>query len=183
MKKLKTIANFFYLAIIVCLTTTAFFSAMSVLGLPQNFRAFVVQSGSMEPSLKTGSLVFIKSSSEYKIGDIVTFKSGPNVDIKNPRGTITHRIVEINQKSGQFFYVTKGDANEAPDVDLRPSSYVIGKVIFSIPYIGYPVGYVKTQKGFILLVVIPATIIIYSELLNLKKSIVEIVKKRNAKKT
>lgn len=182
MVKIKFIANFFYVVVILSLMAIALFSAMSVLGLPQNFRAFVVQSGSMEPAVKTGSLIFVKPFPEYRLGDIVTFKSGPDVDIKNPRGTITHRLVEIKKDGDLLFYVTKGDANDTPDAEVRPSDYVIGKVVFSVPYIGFPVGYAKTQNGFILLVVIPATIIIYSELINIKKSIISIIKKRHGQK-
>ena len=35
-------------------------------------KAYLVQSGSMEPAIKTGSVTIIKPASEYKIGDIIT---------------------------------------------------------------------------------------------------------------
>jgi len=53
---------------------------------------------------------------------------------------------------------------------------IIGKVIAVIPYIGYLAHFVRTPIGFILLIVIPATIIIILEIKNLTKEI-----KRKAK--
>ncbi|MFA6518836.1 MAG: signal peptidase I [Candidatus Shapirobacteria bacterium] len=174
-----------YLVVVFCLIAIASLSAMSVLGLPQNLRAFVVLSGSMAPSLKTGSLIFVKPSSEYKVGDIVTFKAGSDADIKNPANTVTHRVIDIKFKDNQISYLTKGDANTTPDLDPRPAGHVLGRVILSIPYIGYPVGYAKTQQGFILLVVIPATLIVYSELINIQKSVAKLIKnkKKHGQKT
>jgi hypothetical protein len=60
-----------------------------------------------------------------------------------------------------------GDANEELDRwDVTPSQ-IIGKVALTIPYLGYAVDFAKTPKGFILFVIIPATIVIYEELKNL----------------
>ncbi len=61
-------------------------SAMSVFGFPKSFRAFVVQSGSMEPTIKAGSIIFIHPVEEYVKDDIITFKPSAEVDIKNPKG-------------------------------------------------------------------------------------------------
>ena len=48
---------------------------------------------------------------------------------------------------------------------------IIGKEIVAVPYLGFPVGYAKTTPGLILLVIIPAVIIIYDEMQNIKKEI------------
>jgi len=157
---------------------TAGLSAMSVLGIPQGLRTFVVQSGSMQPAIKTGSLVFVKPQSDYQIDDIVTAKLDINADIKNPATTVTHRITEIKTEDDKTSYVTKGDANQSVDMNTRSKDMIIGKVVFTLPYLGFPVGFAKTQTGFIALIVIPATIIIYSELLKIKQEIVEIIKNK-----
>ena len=60
-------------------------------------------------------------------------------------------------------YRTKGDANNDVDAGLTLHSQVIGKVVYKLPILGYLVSFVKTQLGFTLLIVIPATVIIYSE--------------------
>src|SRR3989344_7094007 len=75
-----------------------------------NYKLFIVQSGSMEPEILTGSVVVVKPSSSYKIGDIITF--GPVPKGKLPT---THRIVESRTENNLTFYSTKGDANISKD--------------------------------------------------------------------
>jgi len=178
MKKTTKIIKVGYWLLMVLLVTIAGLSALSVIGLPQNFRAFVVQSGSMSPAIKTGSLVFIQPSTNYVKGDVITVKVGEDADIKNPKATITHRVVDIIQKDKQTFYTTKGDANDTPDMTPRPANLVLGKVVLTIPFLGYPVGFIKTSTGFIIAIVIPATIIVYGELLNIRKELTAIISKR-----
>ena len=48
---------------------------------------------------------------------------------------------------------------------------VLGRVFWDIPYVGYPIAYAKTQTGFIVLIVIPATLLVYSELQNIKREV------------
>jgi len=182
MRKIKKITNIFYKILFAFLLAIAGLAALSFFGLPKSLRLFVVQSGSMEPTVKTGSLVIVRPENQYKKNDIITFKSRPDADIKNPGLLITHRIVEIKDDKGEVFFTTKGDANESPDMEARPVGSVLGKVVFTIPYLGYPVGFAKTQTGFILLVVIPATIIVYSELLTIKNEALRLVRERRKRK-
>jgi len=46
---------------------------------------------------------------------------------------------------------------------------IIGKVIFTIPYIGYIGYFVRTPIGFILLIIIPATLLIIHEIIKIIK--------------
>lgn len=123
---------------------------------------FIVASGSMEPAIKTGSLVINTSEINYQIGDIVTYLQG--TDKKN---TVTHRIVWI----GENKFRTAGDANNRMDSNLFDKQQIIGKVKWVIPYAGYAAAFAKTPKGFILLVIIPATIIVYEEIRSVKKEL------------
>jgi signal peptidase len=140
---------------------------------------FVVKSGSMEPKIKTGSVVFDTKKNDYKVNDVITFK------VKDSKDTTTQRLheVKIDHKK-QTFYVTKGDANDAPDGELVLKANVVGKVQFSFPYLGYLVAFIKTLPGLIIFVVIPATIIIYEEISKIKDEIKKIQreKKKSAKK-
>jgi len=70
----------------------------------------VVQSGSMEPAIHTGSVVMVKPASDYKIGDVITFG-----EVSKTKAPITHRIYDIKVVDGNPVYITKGDANNAPD--------------------------------------------------------------------
>ncbi len=131
----------------------------------KTYHAYIVQSGSMAPVLKAGSIVFTQSRNNYNTGDIITFKDAGG-------SLVTHRIVSITNENGNTAYQTKGDANEDPDGGFVKDEDIIGASIFSIPYIGYLADFVRTPKGFVILVVIPVSIIIYEEL----KSILKILK-------
>lgn len=90
-----------------------------------------VISGSMEPAIPTGSVVYVKETdaSEIQKNDVIAFYSSEDTG-----AIITHRVVQNRVVSGEF--ITKGDANEKEDV--TPVSYerFIGKVVVSIPFLG-----------------------------------------------
>ncbi|HLP79451.1 MAG TPA: signal peptidase I [Acidobacteriota bacterium] len=72
----------------------------------------VANTGSMEPTLRTGSHVIEKvpsDSSEMQVGDIISFHS----DFYGK--TLIHRIVEVGHDQIGWYARTKGDANA--DVD------------------------------------------------------------------
>ena len=164
-KKLPKILEW---VVIITLVTTALLLVLSKINTPLNFKVFSVQSGSMEPAIKTGSVVFVKPEQSYEIGDVITYQARGN-----PNNSFTHRVVDVQKDEdiGKVAYVTKGDANEDPDTTPVVSSRVLGRVFFKIPLLGYLVSFAKTQLGFTLLVVIPATVIIYSEVQNIRKEI------------
>ena len=81
-----------------------------VLLLPGLFgiRPYVVYSGSMEPKIPTGAVVFIKEGAySPETGDIITFHNEDTV--------VTHRVVK--KEEGTF--ITKGDANKNADPDCK----------------------------------------------------------------
>jgi signal peptidase len=160
-KIFKIIVN----AILGLLIVLGLFVIFSFIPFPGNYKIFVVESGSMQPTIKTGSLIFVKPETDYNIGDIITRTTS------DPKVTITHRIVSKKEVNKQEIFDTKGDANNAPDGANFPKSNIIGKELVHIPYIGYPVGYAKTTPGLILLIIVPAVIIIYDELNKIKDEI------------
>jgi len=135
---------------------------VSAFPIQGNIQIKVVESGSMEPQIKTGSVVLIKPFSAYDVGDVVTFDS----NFRSPNGAkvpVTHRIVGVKNEPGGVFYLTKGDANEEADSNTIRREKVIGKVLFSAPYVGYAVEAAKRPYGFLAIIVIPALIVIYDE--------------------
>jgi signal peptidase len=179
--KLKLFKNFIYITAIFLLAAVAGTFALSALSVPGGVKVFTVQSGSMEPEIKTGSVVVVKPANNYEEGEIVTFRakdSAPN----SKTGTITHRINEVIEKDGEIVFKTKGDANSSPDTDTVKKANVIGREILSVPYLGYPVTFAKTELGFIFLVIVPATVIIYSELLNIKREAKRLILERKKRK-
>ena len=82
---------------------------VSAFPITGNYKLMVVQSGSMQPEIKMGGIVVVKPADDYKIGEIITFQS-----VKN-KESITHRIYDVKIVGGEPLYITKGDANNAPD--------------------------------------------------------------------
>jgi signal peptidase len=164
--KFKKISNLLTYVLYIIVIVFVLFVLSSKIPIPGNYKLLTVMSGSMEPTIKTGSLVVVKPLSFYKIGDIITFK---NID--NPKQTTTHRIIEVKQFDNLTDYLTKGDANNGPDSDRVDQSRIVGKLFFHISYLGYPLHFARTLPGIIILIIIPGTIIIYDEILNIAKEL------------
>ncbi len=177
-KKFAKIFVNFLLVLFVIVLTLVVFTAIDIPGF--NYYLFTVNSGSMSPAIRTGSIVLVSPRESYQEGEIITFKSEAEKDVVKPRFTTTHRIVGTRELEDKEVFVTKGDANDAQDSMGVDKALVVGKVLFNVPLIGYVISAVKSQTGFILLIIIPATIIIYSEVNNIKNEIQKLIK--NSKK-
>lgn len=91
-----------------------------------------IASGSMEKELYTGDIAIIKkcNANDVEVGDIIEYQMEGY--------TVIHRIMEKKQKKGEYFFVTKGDNNDAEDAKEVSESQLIGKIIFKVKYLGYP---------------------------------------------
>lgn len=135
------------------------------------FQSMVVLTGSMEPTISVGSIVFVKGASQYQKGDIITFK--------NTNGNhVTHRLVEMVSDNGTEKYRLKGDANQDADTGLVDKKDIVGKTLFYVPYIGKLSQLLKTPVGFIGLIVVPALAFIGYELRNIKREIERVTEKK-----
>jgi signal peptidase I len=161
-----------YSVFIAFIVLVAVLLIVSILPITGNFKVMTVISGSMEPAIKTGSVVAVKPVADYKIGDVITF--GPYSKTKAPT---SHRIYDIKVVNSQPVYITKGDANNAPDTREIKKSDIVGKVLFSLPYLGYAVDFAKKPLGFALIIIVPAAIIVLDEA---KKIYGELKKKKTA---
>ena len=94
------------------------------------FKPTVIVSESMAPTFQVGDMLVVSpvDPSFIVVGDVIQFTKGD--------ATIVHRVVEIQPFQGVFWFVTKGDANDAPDSELVSETEIIGKVVFNIPKIG-----------------------------------------------
>lgn len=155
-----------YWLVLAVLVLIAGVAVISTFNIPGNYKLLSVHSGSMKPAVKLGSIVVVKPSKEYQKGDIISF-----TDPNDPKYSVTHRIFEIKEERTAF--ITKGDANDAPDAKEVVKDNVLGKVILTIPFLGYPVAFAKTLPGLILLVIIPAILIIFSELRVIKNELLK----------
>ncbi len=164
MNRFWKIINTTVLTLVILLSLLIIISSLNIGG----HTVFTVKSGSMEPAIKAGSVVFDKKQENYKVGDIITFK------VENSKDTITHRIIGIAGQGLETNFIIKGDANSSPDTKPVMKSNVVGKVLFSIPYLGYLVSFAKTLAGLIILIIIPATIIVYEEIVKIKGEVIRI---------
>ncbi len=97
--------------------------------------ALSIGSGSMEPALDVGDVAVVlklaeDEMNELQIGDILVFEHTNKV--------VVHRIVKIEEIDGEIKYTTKGDNNYTEDSWFVTQDMIIGKVVYSIKYIGYP---------------------------------------------
>lgn len=152
-----------FLVILLLVIALAFFLS----SLPQiSYKFLKVQSGSMEPAVKMGSLILVTPAQDYEIGDIITFCQN-----KNCSKTITHRLVDIRYESGKAFYLTKGDVNKLADKQEIAEEQIVGKVRFGLPALGYVVNFVQKPIGFLIIILLPALLVIYQEIIKIKKQI------------
>lgn len=130
-------------------------------------KTYVVVSGSMEPTIKTGSVVFVKSvdSKTVKKGDIIAFTSP-----SDPKSTILHRVDSISS-TNPLLFKTKGDNNNTTDAWDVMDVGVKGVYISAIPYLGHAAAFVRTPLGFGLTIGIPALLFIISQIIIIKKTI------------
>jgi signal peptidase len=130
-----------------------------------NHYLYIVRSNSMSPTFKTGTLLIIKrtDSGTINVDDIITFRK------KNDTLSTTHRVVEIIDDNNIRQFVTRGDANNVDDPIPVSENDILGKVTFFIPLLGYVFGFIRTKQGIILVIVIPAFILMLTQIIQLFK--------------
>lgn len=156
---MKLVVKTLYYLFIVALVGVGGLLLLTHAPLSHKLQMKIVQSGSMMPAIKVGSVVVITPRAPYEVGDIITFTS-ERMDMP-----VTHRVFAKTKDAGRTIYITKGDANEEPDVSQIPEKNVIGKVVLTIPYLGYIIDFARKPIGFFFLIGLPATLVILDELL------------------
>lgn len=99
------------------------------------YKPVAVMSNSMVPDFTRGYVVIAKKVNKddiknIKVGDVLQYQLDKNV--------ILHRVIEIEEKDGNYFFKTKGDNNDFPDMKIVEGNQVLGIIKFKIPYVGYP---------------------------------------------
>jgi len=100
-------------------------------------RPVLVGSGSMSPKIEVADVVIVakSSASSIKVGDVIEFRT--------PKENIMHRVVAIQGTGETEVFITKGDANDAPDDDPVMAGNVVGKAIFRVPKLGWLAAAIK----------------------------------------
>lgn len=132
-------------ALLTAVLLTAVALAALVIAAPlTGHQPFILRGGSMAPSIPRGAIAIIAKDrlDALAAGDVVTFQA-PNGAV------ITHRITRVAEVGGLTYLETKGDANVAADPDLVPASWVIGRVVFSVPLAGYLLALPSSPLGIV----------------------------------
>ncbi|MBT3285551.1 signal peptidase I [Candidatus Bathyarchaeota archaeon] len=128
----------------------------------------VVISQSMIPTLGVGDFIFIQSIDDFDtvnigdppVGDIlVFFRPGYSEEY------IVHRAIGGTLVEARWVYQTKGDHNAFQDGFTVDQGLVAGKVINRIPILGYFSLFIKTMKGFGLILTLMAVSFFYEDVL------------------
>lgn len=117
--------------------------ALAVLLIGPNLlgmKSLAVLSGSMEPKIPVGSIVYIDDVEPETLqkDDVITYSIGGGT-------MVTHRVVEVDTTNQTI--TTKGDANEVQDANPVAFSQVVGKMKMHVPYLGYISIYIRTPLG------------------------------------
>lgn len=132
-------------AVLFLLTLTAFCSGI-ILRL-RGDEAFVVLSGSMSPGLPIGTLVVTGpiAAERVRTGDVITFHPPGRSDI-----VVTHRVIAIERAAAEpetARFITRGDANPAPDPWAVPAIGTAQRLVFHLPSLGYLLAALQTRPG------------------------------------
>lgn len=108
-------------------------------------QAYAVTSGSMEPAIHTGDMVYVRKQKFEQImeGDVLTFT------INDGKMVVTHRVLEKSDSDQSF--LTQGDANGQPDGKRVGYEDVLGTVWVVIPGMGYAAAVLGNIWGKLLL--------------------------------
>ena len=87
-----------------------------------------------------------------QVGDAITFVLNEDLDV------VTHRVISIDAENEHFY--TQGDANDAPDGAPVYFKNLIGRPVFTIPYLGYVSHWVSNPPGMYLAIALALVLII-----------------------
>jgi len=140
--------------------------------------AYIVTSGSMNPSIPEGSVVYETEPNIEQLGegDVIIFQSN------NPEmteDTVVHRIIDTRIANYTKEFKTQGDSNPNPDPGWTSAYNVVGQKAFSIPYLGTIIQISNTPWFVIALVGMPATILLKNQISNLLKELEQKEKQEN----
>lgn len=138
--------------VVSILGVAGYFTASIMLGTSPPFS--VVSGHSMLPTMSPGDLVVIKGvpAKEVEVGDVISITT-PEKDRaeKDLPKEIVHRVVERRGTGADLAFLTKGDNNPGQDAFITRAGDIRGEVVKTVPGLGYPVLFFRSQQGSIFL--------------------------------
>ena len=171
--KLKKVFSWFStVSVILLLLLAVLLAGVRLVGI----QPYMVLSGSMEPTYHVGSMIYVISVDpmDLKDGDPLTYRL-------NGETVVTHRIVErVDTGSGGYAFRTKGDANQLVDGALVKPEHILGKPVFSIPYLGFVANVVQNPPGIYLVIAFCMMLLIFPAFLD---SLIALQKEREEQRS
>jgi signal peptidase I len=130
--------------------------------LISGIKLYSVKTGSMEPEIHQGSLVYVKT---YKTKDDIYDNIDVGTDITystNNKIFVTHRVISLSEENGTL--QTQGIIDNAAIEDISYTQ-VVGKVVFVIPLLGYVILLLKSWYIWTILILIVVIVFIFKLLL------------------
>ena len=161
LKFIKVIVWIFVLLVIFVILVQRIFNNQVSIG---SYRMFTVVTGSMDPVYKVGDVVISKEvdPSTIKKGDDVVYLGEKN-DFKDK--IVTHRVIKIEKKDNEYYFTTKGIANDYSDPVIS-SDQIYGKVVYRPIVLSFLSSILNTRLGFYLLIFVPVAFLIFLEILD-----------------
>ena len=124
------------------------------------WRLQAVETSSMDPAFPVGSMLVSQNvdPSAVRPGMVVAF-----VHPDDRSRVVSHRVVRVVERRDGLFFRTRGDANREFDSNLVPASDVRSRVRWHVPDLGAAVRWLAWPRGFVLLVLLPAALLIGGE--------------------
>lgn len=130
------------------------------------YKVYRIETPSMEPALMVGDVILSKDISgveDIEMGDIITFKG----DARFSYHTVTHRVYTppYTGASGEMVVVTKGDANNAVDGEIKLSD-VQTKMVRKLAFLTGLYSFFFSPWGLIIFIAL-MILIFFDEVMNI----------------
>ena len=136
------------------------------IALPLAFgaRPHTVLTGSMEPTIAPGDVVIDEriSPTEAQVGDVVTFR-----DPEDQSRLITHRVRSIRRQGSHLWFRTQGDANNTTEHWRISADGELGRVAYTVPWVGHVAVITHTPLGLLGLLIVPLLLLGLDELVRI----------------
>ncbi len=139
--------------------------ALAVAGpLAVGDRPHTVLTGSMEPTIAAGDVVVDEqiAPTSAQVGDVVTFR-----DPEDQSRLITHRVRSIRRAGSHLWFVTQGDANNTTERWRVAADGQLGRVVYTVPWVGHAAVLTQTPLGLALFLIVPLLLLGLDELVRI----------------
>lgn len=144
-KTLKNISSIIFYLVVLALSFLIGFALLFPMQFANaaNYHGYVVVSDSMTPTIPVMSLIIVEKvePKNLMLGDIITFET--NIDNNDEKEIVTHRLVEKRIHDDERIYRTKAETTDLWDRWEITDANIYGRVVATIPYLGYVVVFLN----------------------------------------